>query len=219
MKPFRPVACLICHTFDSCNNNCNNCPLLPSGPNSNSGACCASVLSHPAALPGVLVLCESELAKYYQLQQVLRDADASAVAVNAAWWTMLRRTSGDLKDLDKLGIDLETSLAVIALASPQIDLVVTVIQAPVGALIQLDAAVDFSLPLSPTAPSNAGSRNPPPLLSPLLIQLRTGSKMTAYAERLGDDAMGIQGSRASLAGLLYIYTYIYYIYSENFYCS
>ena len=32
------------------------------------------------------------------------------------------RTSGDLKDLDKLGIDIETSLAVIALASPTVDL-------------------------------------------------------------------------------------------------
>jgi len=158
------------------------------------------------------VLSESELAKYCQLQQVLRDADACAVAVNAAWWTKLRRTSGNSKDLDKLSINLETSLAVITLASPQVDLVGSVIRAPFGALNQLDAAVDFTLPLSPNFPSNAGSRNPPPLLSPLLIQFRTGSKMTAYAERLGDDAMGIQGSRASLAGLLYIYTYICYIY-------
>jgi len=50
--------------------------------NSNSGACYASVLSRPAALPGVSVLSESELAK---LQQVLSDADACAVAVIAAW--------------------------------------------------------------------------------------------------------------------------------------
>ena len=52
--------------------------------NSNTGVCYASVLSCPAALPGVSVLPESELAKYYQLQQVLRDADACAVAVIAA---------------------------------------------------------------------------------------------------------------------------------------
>jgi len=109
------------------------------------------------------------------------------------------RTSRDLKDLDKLGVDLETSLAVIALASPQVDSVVTVIQAPIEALNQLDAAV---LPLPPNSPSKAGSRNPPPTLSPLLIQLRMVSKMTAYAERLGDDAVAVQGSRASLAGLL-----------------
>ena len=64
------------------------------------------------------VLSESEFAKYYQLQQVLRDANACAVAVIEVWWTKLRRTSGDLKDLDKLGIDLETSLDAIALAPP-----------------------------------------------------------------------------------------------------
>ena len=67
-----------------------------------------------------------------------------------------------------------------------------VLRAPMEALNQLDAAVDFILPLSPTSPSKAGSRNPPPPLSPLLIQLRTVSKM--YGERLGDDAMGVQGS-------------------------
>jgi len=49
------------------------------------------------------------------------------------------------------------------------------------------------LPLSPTSPSRAGLRNPAPPLSPLLIQLCTISKMTSYGERLGDDAMGIQG--------------------------
>ena len=47
-----------------------------------SGACYDSVLSRPAALPGVLVFSESELAK---VQQVLRNADACAVAVIAAW--------------------------------------------------------------------------------------------------------------------------------------
>ena len=86
--------------------------------NSNSGASDAAVLSRPAGLPGVSVLSESEMAKYYQLQRVPRDADACAVVVIAAWWTKLRRTSGDLKDLDKLGIDLETLLAAIALAPP-----------------------------------------------------------------------------------------------------
>jgi len=58
------------------------------------------------------------------------------------------------------------------------------------------------LPLPPTSPSKAGSRNPPPTLPPLLIQLHTVSKMTAYGERLGDDVMGVQGRRASLAGVL-----------------
>ena len=139
---------------------------------------------------------ESELAKYYQLQQVLRDADACAVAVIAAWWTKLRRTSRDLKDLDKMGINLETSLAVIALAAPLVGSVVKVI---LETLNQLDAAVDFILPLFPASPSKAGSRNPPPPLSPHLIQLRTVSNMTAYGERLGVDAMGVQGSRAHLA--------------------
>ena len=69
----------------------------------------------------MLVLSESEMAKYYQLQQVLRDANAFAVVVIMAWWTKLRRTSWDLKDLDKLGIDLETSLAAIALAPLPVD--------------------------------------------------------------------------------------------------
>jgi len=48
-----------------------------------------------------------------------------------------------LKDLDKLGIDLETSLAVIALVSPPVDSVVTVIRAPIEALNHLDAVVDI----------------------------------------------------------------------------
>ena len=113
-----------------------------------------------------------------------------------------------------MGFNLETSLAVIALAPPLVGSVVTVIRAAMETLNQLDAAVDFILPLSPTSPSKAGSRNPPPPLSPLLIQLRTVCKMTAYGiprpvsnmtvcgERLGDDAMGVQGSRARLAGML-----------------
>ena len=107
-------------------------------------------------------------------------------------------TSGDLKEIEKMGIQIEMSLATIALAPPPVDSVVTVVRAPMEALNQLDAAVDFILPLSPTSPSKAGSRNPTPPLSPLLIQLRTVSKMTAYGERLGDDAMGVQGSRARL---------------------
>jgi len=57
------------------------------------------------------------------------------------------------------------------------------------------------VPLSPTSPSKAGSRNPPPPLSPLLVQFRTVSKMTAYGE-LGDDTMSKLGRRASLAGAL-----------------
>jgi len=57
------------------------------------------------------------------------------------------------------------------------------------------------VPLSLTSPSKAGSRNPPPPLSPLLVQLGTVSKMTAYCE-LGHDAMSKLGRRASLAGAL-----------------
>ena len=59
----------------------------------------------------------------------------------------------------------------------------------------------LTLPLSLTSPSKAGSRSPHPPLSPFLIQLCTVSKMTAYGE-LGDDAMGKQGRRTSLAGVL-----------------
>jgi len=117
----------------------------------------------------VSVLSESEMAKYYQLQRVPRDADACAVVVIAAWWTKVRRTSGDVKDLDKLGINLGTSLAAITLAPPPVNLVVTVIRAPMETLNQMDAAVDFILPLSPTSPSKAGSRNPPP--PPTLLML------------------------------------------------
>jgi len=89
-------------------------------------------------------------------------------------------------------------------APPPVDSVVMVLREPMEALNQLDGAVgDFILPISPTSPRNAGSHNPPPALSPLLIhQLRTVPKMAADDERLGDDAMGVQGSRASLAGVL-----------------
>ena len=132
---------------------------------SNCRASDAAVLSRQAGLPGVSVLSESEMAKYYQLQRVPRDADACAVVVIAAWWTKLRRTSGDLKDLDKVGINLETSLATITFAPFPVDSVVTVLRAPMETL---------------NSPSKAGSRNPPPPLSPLLVQLRTVSKMTAY---------------------------------------
>ena len=48
-----------------------------------------------------------------------------------------------MKDLDKLDINLETLLALIALASPPVDSVVTVIQAPIEALNHLDAVVDI----------------------------------------------------------------------------
>jgi len=40
---------------------------------SNSGASDAAVLSRPAGLPGVSVLSESAMAKYYQLKRVPRD--------------------------------------------------------------------------------------------------------------------------------------------------
>jgi len=53
------------------------------------------------------------------------------------------RSCGALKGLDKLGINLATLLAVIALASPPVDSVFTVIRAPIEALNHLDAAVDF----------------------------------------------------------------------------
>ena len=67
-------------------------------------------------------------------------------------WTKLRRPSGDLKDLDNLGINLETSLAAIALAPLPVESVITVLRAPMETL---------------NSPSKAGSRNPPPLtLSP-----------------------------------------------------
>jgi len=61
------------------------------------------------------------MAKRYQLQLVQRDADACAFAVIAAWWKKLRRPSGDLKALDKLGMDLATSSAAIDLAPPPVD--------------------------------------------------------------------------------------------------
>jgi len=61
------------------------------------------------------------MAKRYQLQLVQRYADACAVALIAAWWKKLRRLSGDLKALDKLGIDLATSSAVIDLVPPPVD--------------------------------------------------------------------------------------------------
>jgi len=82
------------------------------------------------------------------------------------------------------------------LAPPPVDAVIMVIRESMEALNQLDgAAGDFILPPSLTSPSNAGSRNPPPLLSPLLVhQLRTNPKVICNGKRLGDDAMGVHGS-------------------------
>jgi len=156
------------------------------------------------AVPGVAVLSESEMAKYYQLQLVQRDAVACASAVIVAWWKKVRRPSGDLKELDKLGIDLATSLAAIDLAPHPVDLVVKDVQEPMEVRKQMDrAAGDFILPLSPTSPSNVVSHNPPQPRSPLLIhRLLKVPKVTCNGERLGDDAMGVQGSRVSLAGVL-----------------
>jgi len=135
--------------------------------NSNPGASYAAALSHLTGLPGVTMLSESERAKHYQLQLVQRDAVACAVAVIAAWWKKLRRPSGDLKDLDKLGIDLAHSpddlwpaagwkklrhpledlkdpakidIATIDLAPPPVDSVVKVVREPMEALNQLDGA-------------------------------------------------------------------------------
>jgi len=73
-----------------------------------------------------------------------------------------------------VGIDLETSLVAIALAPLPVDSVVMVLRAPMETL---------------NSPSKAGSRNPAPPLSLLLVQLRAVSKMTVYGE-LEDDAMG-----------------------------
>jgi len=70
-----------------------------------------------------------------------------------------------------------------------------------GRRASLAGVLAGGVPLSPTSPSKAGSRNPPPPLSTLLVQLRTVSKMTAYGE-LGDDAMGKQGRRARFEGVL-----------------
>ena len=63
-----------------------------------------------------------------------------------------------MKDLAKMGFNLVTSLAVIALAPPLVRSVVTVTRAPMETLHQLDAAVDFILPLSPASPSKAVAR-------------------------------------------------------------
>ena len=63
----------------------------------------------------------SEMAKRYQLQLVQRDADDCEVVVIASWWKKLRRPFGDLKALDKLGMDLATSSAAIDLALPPVD--------------------------------------------------------------------------------------------------
>jgi len=62
-------------------------------------------------------------AKRYQLQLVQRDADFCVFVVIVVWRKKLRRPSGDLKALDKLGIDLVTSSATIDLAPPPVDLV------------------------------------------------------------------------------------------------
>ena len=53
----------------------------------------------------------------------------------------------------------------------------------------LVGALVGGVPFSPTSASKAGSRNPPPPLSPFLVQLHNVAKMTASGE-LGDDAMG-----------------------------
>ena len=92
--------------------------------------------------------------------------------------------------------------------------VFSITRAPMETLHQLDAAVDFILSLSPASPSKVDSRNPPPRLSPRLIQICTVCKMTACGiprpvsnmtvcgKRLGDDAMGVQVNRGRLAGML-----------------
>ena len=89
--------------------------------NSNSEASHTALLSRlsVAGIPGVEFISASEMARRYQLKLAQRDADACAVAVIAASWKKLRR--GDLKALDKLGMDLATSSAAIDLALPPVD--------------------------------------------------------------------------------------------------
>jgi len=90
-----------------------------------------------------------------------------------------------------------------------INLVDKVVWVPMEVIDQLDGAGDFvmketsaDIPLSPNSPSNAGSRNPPPLCSPLsLHQVSMVSKMTTKVEGLSNDAMGVQGERADAQGL------------------
>ena len=91
--------------------------------NSNSEASHTALLSRLAAagIPGVEFISVSEMATRCQLQLVQREADVCAVAVIAAWWKKLRRPSGDLKALEKLGMDLATSSAAIDLALPPVD--------------------------------------------------------------------------------------------------
>jgi len=70
-------------------------------------------------------------------------------------------------------------------------------------LNQLDGVADHSVmeedstdaPLSPHSPNNAGSRNPAPLHSPLLIH-RMVSETTTNDERPGNDTVGVQGNKA-----------------------
>jgi len=77
----------------------------------------------------------------------------------------------EFKDLDKMGA------AVIDHAPPPVSPVNKIVWEPMEALTQLNGATDDSVleedsanaPLSPNSPSNAGSRNPPPPRSPLLI--------------------------------------------------
>jgi len=149
------------------------------------------------------------MAKRYQLQLVQRDADVCVVAVIAAWWKKLRRPSGDLKALDKLGMDLATSSAAINLALPPVDLVF--VWEPMKALNQLDRATgDFIMeddsndcPPSLNSPSSTGSHNPPPLCSPLSFrQLRGVPNKTDNDEQQGNDAMGVQGGGADTDGVM-----------------
>jgi len=99
---------------------------------------------------------------------LVRDAITCAGAVITAWWKELQRPSGDLKDLDTLGIDLATSLAAIDLAPPPVDSFVKVVREPMDALNQLDgAAGDFILPLSPLFSQQCWLAQPSPTaLSP-----------------------------------------------------
>jgi len=112
---------------------------------------------------------------------------AAELVLRECWWVGFDFVSCVL---------LCSSLLMLRLLAPRpLDTVVTVLPEPMEASTNWGAAGDFILPPSLTSLSNAGSRNPPPLLSSLLIhQLRTVPKVICNGKRLGDDAMGVQGS-------------------------
>ena len=110
--------------------------------NSNSGANYAAVFSRPAGLPGVCQCSQSPSWSSTTSCSRCREMPMPA------WLRSLRHCGrrcgarAGMKDLDKLGINLETSSPVISLAFPPVDSVVTVIRTPMEALHQLDGTAD-----------------------------------------------------------------------------